>query len=213
LAVLRRVCDDEPRPLRAINPDVPEWLEAVVARLMAKDPARRFQRATEVSDLLARCLAHVQQPLVSPLPDGLEPRETPSALRRRLRPLGVVVAWATAAVATGAMAIFSPWLVRGLAPGARPTVSGPADTRHTSDSGPPGNDTDEVQRLFDRVQERASAIEADLLRRGDDPNPGTLSAWGDALLRRAGALGRDILSVRPALTDVTDAPPDHNDRR
>src|SRR5262249_19578319 len=45
LAVLRRVSDDDPPPLRAINPDVPAWLEAVVARLMAKDPTRRFQTA------------------------------------------------------------------------------------------------------------------------------------------------------------------------
>ena len=49
LAVLRRVCDDEPRPLRELNPEVPAWLEAIIARLMAKDPARRFQTATEVA--------------------------------------------------------------------------------------------------------------------------------------------------------------------
>ena len=66
LAVLRRVCDDEPRPLREINPDVPAWLEAIIARLIAKDPSSRFQTATEVADLLERCLAHVQQPLTSP---------------------------------------------------------------------------------------------------------------------------------------------------
>ncbi len=30
LAVLRRVSDDEPRPLRQINPEIPEWLEAIV---------------------------------------------------------------------------------------------------------------------------------------------------------------------------------------
>ena len=49
LAVLRRVCDDQPRPLRELNPEVPAWLEAIIARaLMAKDPARRFQTAIEV---------------------------------------------------------------------------------------------------------------------------------------------------------------------
>src|SRR5436190_16885923 len=31
LAVLRRVIEDEPRPLRAVNPDVPAWLATVVA--------------------------------------------------------------------------------------------------------------------------------------------------------------------------------------
>ena len=43
LAVLSRVCNDTPRPLAEVNSDVPDWLEALVARLMAKDPARRFQ--------------------------------------------------------------------------------------------------------------------------------------------------------------------------
>src|SRR5262249_15234818 len=43
LAVLRSVSDEEPTPLRVVNPEVPVWLEGVIARLMAKDPADRFQ--------------------------------------------------------------------------------------------------------------------------------------------------------------------------
>ena len=74
LAVLRRVSDDEPRPLREINPEVPAWLEALIARLMAKDPSDRYQTADEAFDVLKKCLAHVQQPLSSPLPAGLEAR-------------------------------------------------------------------------------------------------------------------------------------------
>jgi serine/threonine-protein kinase len=48
LAVLKRVCDDMPVPIRALNPTVPDWLAALVLRLLAKDPAQRFQtiRAT-----------------------------------------------------------------------------------------------------------------------------------------------------------------------
>ena len=41
-AVLRRVCDDRPRPLREVNPDVPDWLAEIVDRLHAKEPAGRF---------------------------------------------------------------------------------------------------------------------------------------------------------------------------
>src|SRR5205085_10991456 len=37
LAVIRRVCDEHPRPLRDINPEVPAWLAALIARLHAKD--------------------------------------------------------------------------------------------------------------------------------------------------------------------------------
>ena len=66
MAVLKRVCDDRHRPIRELNPDVPDWLEAMIDRLLAKDPADRFQTATEVADLLERGLAHVQQPTAVP---------------------------------------------------------------------------------------------------------------------------------------------------
>jgi serine/threonine-protein kinase len=72
LSVLRRVCDEEPRPIHRINPEVPEWFEAIVARLMAKEPADRFQSAAEVADLLSRHLAHLQQPAAMPLPEPLD---------------------------------------------------------------------------------------------------------------------------------------------
>src|SRR5690606_29294447 len=67
--VLRRITDDDPRTLREINPDIPDWFCNIVARLMEKDPALRFQTAREVADLLERCLAHVQQPTLVQLPD------------------------------------------------------------------------------------------------------------------------------------------------
>jgi serine/threonine protein kinase len=62
LAVLRKVIDLAPTPLHGLNPNVPPWLEAVVGRLLAKDPADRFQSAAEVAGLLEGYLAHLQQP-------------------------------------------------------------------------------------------------------------------------------------------------------
>ncbi len=47
------VMTGEPPPLHAIRPDVPEALSALVARLLAKDRARRPQTAREVRDALA----------------------------------------------------------------------------------------------------------------------------------------------------------------
>jgi serine/threonine-protein kinase len=79
MAVLKRVCDDRQRSIRELNPEIPDWLEALIDRLLAKEPADRFQTAAEVADLLERGLAHVQQPkvfscpLVAKLP---EPRST-----------------------------------------------------------------------------------------------------------------------------------------
>ncbi len=68
VAVLRRVSDEEPQPVRSLNPEVPAWLETVVMRLLAKDPARRFQSAAEVAALLEGYLAHLRQPEMVPAP-------------------------------------------------------------------------------------------------------------------------------------------------
>jgi eukaryotic-like serine/threonine-protein kinase len=89
MGVLRRVCDDAPRPIRETSPDVPGWLAAIIARLHAKDPADRYQTAAEVAELLGRCLAHLEQP--DRVPPPFEP-ERPSSRRR-------VGGWAVAALA------------------------------------------------------------------------------------------------------------------
>jgi hypothetical protein len=85
LSVLKRVCEAEPRPIRQINPEVPEWLCAIIAKLMAKDPALRFQSAAEVADLLGRHLAHQQQPSAAPMPAAVAlPPHEPSVGRAAL---------------------------------------------------------------------------------------------------------------------------------
>jgi serine/threonine protein kinase len=68
LALLRRVSDQEAPPIRGLNPSISAWLEALIGRLMAKQPAERFQTAAEVSHLLEGYLAHLQQPAVLPAP-------------------------------------------------------------------------------------------------------------------------------------------------
>lgn len=71
LAVLRRVTDDTPQPVREANPEVPEWLADMTSRLLAKNPADRIQTAAEVSDLCAGWLAHLQQPESIPQPSSV----------------------------------------------------------------------------------------------------------------------------------------------
>jgi uncharacterized protein (TIGR03067 family) len=55
--------------VREVNPEIPPWLAEIIARLHAKDPADRFQSATEVAELLGRNLAQLQQglPVVTPV--------------------------------------------------------------------------------------------------------------------------------------------------
>jgi serine/threonine protein kinase len=62
---LRRVCDEQPRPIRQANPDLPAWLAAIIERLHAKSPQDRIQSAAEVAELLTAHLAAVQQGALS----------------------------------------------------------------------------------------------------------------------------------------------------
>lgn len=62
IAVLRKVCDSEPRPIREVNPDVPTWLVDIIDHLLAKDPQHRFQSAEEVARVLNEHLADLQNP-------------------------------------------------------------------------------------------------------------------------------------------------------
>ena len=69
-AILRLITDEEPRPIREMNPEIPEWLCSIVTKLMSKQPDDRFTSAEEVAELLEVCLAHVQQPTTVPLPES-----------------------------------------------------------------------------------------------------------------------------------------------
>jgi WD40 repeat protein len=109
LAVLRRVCDDTPRPIRDSNSDIPDWLVATIARLHAKDPKQRFPSAREVADLLAGHLARLQQPGVPADPGTAQagpPTAVPLSTVRVLpgtRPLARHRRLALAAVLAGAI--------------------------------------------------------------------------------------------------------------
>jgi serine/threonine protein kinase len=54
--VLAAVIERDPEPLRRLRADVPEALEALVARCLQKDPARRFAKTDELAAELAALL-------------------------------------------------------------------------------------------------------------------------------------------------------------
>jgi serine/threonine protein kinase len=66
VATLRRVCEGTPRPIREVNPEVPDWLCDIIGKLHARSPADRFQSAAEVAELLAAQLTRLQQPALAP---------------------------------------------------------------------------------------------------------------------------------------------------
>jgi hypothetical protein len=67
VAVIRRVCDGQPTAIRELNPDIPDWLAEIIERLHAKEPGQRFQSAGEVTELLERHLARLQDPSLPPV--------------------------------------------------------------------------------------------------------------------------------------------------
>jgi tRNA A-37 threonylcarbamoyl transferase component Bud32 len=79
IEAIRRVSDDDPRPIREINADVPEWLTEIIDRLLAKRPDDRIQTAHEVTELLGRSLAHVQDPGAAGPPVALPKARKPDA--------------------------------------------------------------------------------------------------------------------------------------
>ncbi len=54
-AVLKRVAEDEPRPIREIIPETPEWLCRIIEKMHAKDPGERYRSARDVADVLRDC--------------------------------------------------------------------------------------------------------------------------------------------------------------
>jgi WD40 repeat protein len=101
LAVLRRVEDCRPRPIREVNPDIPDWLAEIVDQLHAKDPADRFQSAGEIATLLENWLAHLRQPTTVPAPARRGPEDSPAIAddsSSTLRRFTLAASVATAAV-------------------------------------------------------------------------------------------------------------------
>jgi eukaryotic-like serine/threonine-protein kinase len=196
LAVLRRVSDDEARPLRQIAPDVPAWLEAIIARLMAKDPTQRFQTAAEVADLLGRCLAHVQQPLHIPLPREWELAANPGTLGRRLKRSTAAIALA-ATIAIGTLAVVAAWNPHGPRTGDLPSPGAATESPWPLNSRPNVAESDELQSLLDQAAAEAIAAEAEIRGTHAASDEDSFSVQSEALLRQADSLGRDILTSRP----------------
>jgi serine/threonine protein kinase len=87
VAVLRMISDAQACSLREINPQIPDWLEQIIARLLDKSSDRRFQSAAELVKLLEQCLAHVQQPTVNRLPiETLVPLQSAEPAPAPVRP-------------------------------------------------------------------------------------------------------------------------------
>ena len=68
VAVLQKINAETPMAVRSINSDTTQTLSNIIDRLMEKQPGDRFESATEVESVLAKYLAHLEQPRVEPKP-------------------------------------------------------------------------------------------------------------------------------------------------
>jgi serine/threonine protein kinase len=96
--VMRRIIDDQPKPIREINPDIPEWLCGIINRLISKQASDRYE---SVAELLEACLAHTQQPTSVPLPESL----STFGDRYRIPPIAKWLASAAAAFSVIALTV------------------------------------------------------------------------------------------------------------
>jgi serine/threonine protein kinase len=65
IGVMKRVCDDTPRPIRKINAAIPKALATIIDKLLVKDPAGRIQTAVEVAEFFEHQLAHLDEATLS----------------------------------------------------------------------------------------------------------------------------------------------------
>ncbi|HVK07974.1 MAG TPA: protein kinase [Gemmataceae bacterium] len=204
VAVLKRVCEDDPRDVRDHNPDVPDWLADIIDRLLEKRPRDRFRSADEVARLLSRHLDHLHSPdlVARPAPIG---RPRSSALPRWW-PVVLVVPGAVVAslLVWGVVAILTP---KRDADSPSPPGQG-RDARAPQDSGGPLPRADDdvmfqktfadlnggeywalkgaIERLAGmKPNDRRADVAARLVELADDPSPHirrpavkALGVWG-----------------------------------
>ena len=120
LAVLRRVADDTPPLLHTVNPEAPAWLSDIIDKLLAKNPADRYQTAAEVAEDFAAELAraHALSPLDVPAEvcagAGAGSRTVTTRARRQICWKGVAfrtMPWVGGAL-LGAMLLWLVWSPR-----------------------------------------------------------------------------------------------------
>jgi hypothetical protein len=195
-AVILHVCNFEPPPLRALNAEVPAWLEGIIRKLHAKNAADRFESAAEVAELLEACLAHVQQPDRHRLParaielGRLVPGSTQPG-QRRWRPALLVLA-----VAVGAALLL--------------LLPRPQGEHKTLPPGPPRQTAESAQANWQRVTEETNRVRTQLEAMRQSFYPRTVEPGSDVeatfvgMRQDAERLQRDLEETAQLVPDPVD---------
>jgi hypothetical protein len=122
-AMAQSQVNDPPTPVMLARPDLPLWVEAVVARAQAKSPQARFQSSLEFHEALSRSLAGM--PLQS-IDDGSAPTELMATPTRTPLTLPVLTTGPTVATSPPVAVPPTPAPVPGQARAAAPKPVAPA---------------------------------------------------------------------------------------
>src|SRR5262249_40506690 len=125
----------QPKPIRALRPEVPEELAAVADKMMAKEKAQRYQTPAEVVEALA---PWTKEPIPPP-PEKEMPRLSPAAMGSSMVLSGasaepVIVAGPVGSTSSG----MRKWEAAPRSPSPLPQ---PPATRPADQSGAPSNQT------------------------------------------------------------------------
>ena len=131
LGVLQQVCNRSPLRPRDANAQIPQQLEMVIEKLLAKSADERFCNATELQQYLNEYLAHLQQPTIKKAPRRLV---TPFARQRRRVFWGRVGKYAAVPLALSVLVMAMVWRPEG--------VSLPTDVRTSVGSSSSVNKTE-----------------------------------------------------------------------
>jgi serine/threonine-protein kinase len=186
MGVLHRICKDSPRPIQDINPEIPHWFSAIVARLHAKNPSKRFGSAADVAELLQRHLACLQSPSSDPRFAVFERIRSGRAwFARRRRRVLLVAGIAVALVIGGIVVIQQIW------PPAGANRATAASTAQEGSGAAQASIADERQsdivwsNSMNEVQSRVTRMEDELHASAVSPD----------------AVGRELDSIRSRLTE------------
>ena len=154
--VIKAIVDTEPPSLRSIDPSLPPWWEALVAKLMSKRPEDRYDSAADVASTLQACLAHSQ--------DASIPLPTEFAQPRRRR------SWIAVLVGMTAIVLPTLGMLAAYPPSRRSSQDSvekgaPAPTTDRQPQPMPLNiDWDDgTEQQLERIRNRLQRIEGDLL--------------------------------------------------
>lgn len=196
---LDQVMAAAPKPVEKLRPDAPPALAGIVRKAMARDPAERFQKASELRNALAEFVEGSRPASADGIP-APAPGTLTSPPRRRLAPLLVP------ALLLGAVAALvylnreppAPPSVETAVP--LPVIPPPAPPQSAASSPPPALDAAEAARAEAKAARK----------RAETPPPPTdgtvtlaVAPWGEVLVDGV------VQGVSPPLTQLTLPPGPH----